>query len=131
MLRSTRAVYLASAAALLLAAPIRAQESTAPVCDQTVKPGTYRIVLKNEKLAPMVALLVLERLERCLEATFIAEGSPASGMHLVSVKDSVITARLRTAEGLATVTFRLQDNGLTGDVAEGKRIWRVEGKKTA
>jgi hypothetical protein len=131
MLRSTRAVYLASAAALLLVAPVGGQSRATVLCDQSIKPGTYRIFLTSDKVAPMAALLLLERLEGCLEATFIADGSPASGMELVSVSEGVITAKLKTSDGMATVRFKPGDAGITGDIAQGKRIWKVEGKKTA
>ena len=131
MLRSTRAVYLASAAALLLVAPVGGQSRATALCDQSIKTGTYRIILTGDKVAPMEALLVLERLEGCLEATFIADGSPASGMQLVSVTDGMITAKLRTQNGDATIRFKPSDAGVTGDVAQGRRTWKVEGKKTA
>lgn len=131
MLRSTRAVYLASAAALLLVAPVVGQSQAAALCDQSIKTGTYRIVLTSDKVAPMEALLVLERLEGCLEATFIADGSPASGMQLVSVSEGVITAKLRTPSGDATIKFKPGDAGVTGDIAQGRRVWKVEGRKTA
>lgn len=133
MLRTARAVYLATAATLLFVAPLRAQprEGSRPPCDQTIKTGTYRVVVTAEKTAPIEALVLFERLEGCLEATFIADGSPASGMQLLSVTNGVITARLRTADGVATVTFKPTETGLTGEILQGRKSWKLEGRKTA
>ena len=132
MLRSARAVYLASTAFLLFGASVGAQSRSAPrPCGDSVKAGTFRLVVTSEKGAVTEALLVLERVEGCLEATFIADGVPASNMRLVSVVDGVVTGQLRMTDGVATATMRLTDNGINGDIARGKSLWRVTGKRTA
>jgi hypothetical protein len=77
------------------------------------------------------ALLLLENIEGCLEATFITDGSsPAAIDHLAKSGDS-LQGRLNVTGFETQVTLRFDGSAIAGSIVSKRQSWKLEGHKTS
>lgn len=94
--------------------------------------GTFRVTAsKVDGTQGIPALLVLENVEGCLEATFITDGSsPAAIDHLAKAGDA-LQGRLNVTGSETQVTLRFEGSGVAGSIVGKRQSWKLEGRKTS
>jgi hypothetical protein len=126
------------AAAALLAAPVAPAPVTpsalthAPACITPELTGTFRLTAsKQDGTQGIPAMLVLENIDGCLEATFITDGSnPAAIDHLAKTGDA-LQGRLNVTGAETQVTLRFDGTQVAGSIVGKKDSWKLEGRKTS
>jgi hypothetical protein len=124
------------AAAFIAGAPLI--PSTTPPArahDACVAPehtGTFRVTAsKVDGTQGIPALLLLENIEGCLEATFITDGSsPAAIDHLAKSGDA-LQGRLNVTGAETQVTVHFDGSAVVGSIVGKKQSWKFEGRKTS
>lgn len=112
-------------------APTPAHRS-AETCVAPEHTGTFRLMAsKADGTQGVPALLLLENIEGCLEATFITDGSsPAAIDHLAKAGES-IQGRLNVTGTDTQVTLRFDGQGVAGSIVGKRQSWKIEGRKTS
>jgi hypothetical protein len=112
-----------------IAAPHRAPET----CVAPENTGTFRVTASRvDGTQGIPALLLLENIEGCLEATLITDGSnPAAIVHLA--KDGNALQGLINVSGASesAVTLRIDGMSIEGSIVGKKQTWKLEGRKTS
>jgi hypothetical protein len=132
---------MAVALAVLVSAPaqakvsVRAQADTEPAakvpsCAPASRTGIYRVSLSRTRSDPLPGMLVFERAAGCLSGLLITERAHAALDNIVLDGD-VMTATVRTESGLAKVSLKFTTDGVTGSLAQGKKVWNVSGDRTS
>ncbi|MGH7620665.1 MAG: hypothetical protein ACREPM_25920 [Gemmatimonadaceae bacterium] len=106
----------------------RADES----CVAPEHTGTFRVTAsKVDGTQGVPALLLLENIDGCLEATFITDGSsPAAIDHLAKSGDA-IEGRLNVTGFETQVTLRFDGATVAGSIVGKQQQWKLEGRKTS
>jgi hypothetical protein len=114
------------------ASPRPAVHSTTPTCITPVQTGTYRVIaMKPDSSSARPAMLVLENIDGCLEATLVTDDrGPAVINHVVLAGDT-LRGSVRTAAGTGRVEFRFSERAVTGSIVDGRQQWRVSGRRTS
>ncbi|HEY4132778.1 MAG TPA: hypothetical protein VGM50_19350 [Gemmatimonadaceae bacterium] len=109
-----------------------ARLETQRTCMSPAKTGTFRLTAMTlDSTNAKVGILLLENVDGCLEATFVMDdGGPAIIDHLALSGDE-ITGSVRMMKGTARVLLRVNDAGLAGSIMDGRREWRLSGKRTS
>ena len=91
----------------------------------------------NVRIAPadgklgVPALLLLENIDGCLEATFVTDGSsPAAIDHLARSGDA-LQGRLNVTGAETQVTLRFDGSAVAGSIVGKRQSWKIEGRKTS
>jgi hypothetical protein len=114
------------------AARARASHAPAPSCIAPARTGTFRMMttrVDGTYIRP--ALLVLENIDGCLEATFVTDGSGPAIIDRLKVQGDELTGSLRLPSGDAKVTITFGESTIAGSITEGRLQWKVEGRRTS
>jgi hypothetical protein len=105
--------------------------ATAP-CAAPAQTGTFRVTAtKPDGSGVRPAMIVLENINGCLEATLITdEASPAVIDHL-SFSGDTLTGMLRTGGGVARIALSFDAAGVAGSITDGRQQWLVKGRRTS
>ena len=121
----------------LQAAPMTPEPVVAPdsipksTCVEPHRTGTFRVVAtRTDGKAGAVALLLLENIGGCLEATFVTDDRGPAAIDRLSMSPSALQGRLHLTGEAATFTVRFEDNRVAGSIIGRKQEWRLEGRKT-
>ncbi|MFI5229590.1 MAG: hypothetical protein ACHQWU_11010 [Gemmatimonadales bacterium] len=114
------------------ASPRQTGHSVSPSCITPVQTGTYRVIaMKPDSSSARQAMLVLENIDGCLEATLVTDDrGPAVINHVVLIGDT-LRGSVRTVAGTGTVEFRFSERAVTGSIIDGRQEWRVAGRRTS
>ena len=103
-----------------------------PTCITPSRTGTFRLLAVSKKgNEPNTAMLILENIQGCLEATFVTEGAGPAIIDHVSVSGDTLKGSLQLSTGRAAVSFKFSDKDVAGSIVEGCREWTVEGRRTS
>src|SRR6185503_11593492 len=108
---------------------------TAPAqasCVSPARTGTFRMMttrLDGTYVRP--ALLVLENIEGCLEATFVTDGSSPAIIDHLKVDGNDLTGALKLPTGEAKFSVHFSESTIDGSITEGRQQWKVEGRRTS
>jgi hypothetical protein len=106
--------------------------SATRACITPTRTGTFRLLALSKKgNEPNTAILMLENIQGCLEVTFVADGNGPAIIDHVSVTGDTLEGSLRLSTGTAAVSFKFSDKEIAGSIVQGRREWRVEGRKTS
>jgi hypothetical protein len=126
-----------AAAAIIAGAPTVPPKAAAPArapeaCVTPEHTGTFRVTAsKLDGTEGIPAVLLLENIGGCLEATFITDGSnPAAIDHLAKAGDT-IQGRLNVTGNETQVTVRFDGTTVAGSIVGKKQSWKFEGRKTS
>ncbi len=110
--------------------PVRTEPTRS--CMSPAKTGTFRVTaMTPDSTSSKVGIILLENVEGCLEATFVTdEGGPAIIDHLAMSGDE-ITGSVRMSRGLARVSLHVSETGIAGSIMDGRKEWRLTGKRTS
>ena len=125
-----------AAAAIVAGAPAPSQAATHTRAPETcVAPdhtGTFRVTASagDDRLG-VPALLLLENIDGCLEATFVTDGSsPAAIDHLAKNGDT-LQGRLNVTGAETQVSLRFDGTAVAGSIVGKRQSWKLEGRKTS
>ena len=126
------------AAAVIASAPVVPSPTTttlrpAAACVAPEHTGSFRVTASRpDGTNGTLAVLLLENIEGCLEATFITDGSnPAAIDHLMKEGDS-LRGRLNVSGAAETqITLRFDGTNVQGSIVGKKQEWKLEGRKTS
>ena len=94
--------------------------------------GTFRIVATRAGATDAVpALLLLENINGCLEATFVTDDRAPVAIDQLAQSDNTLQGRIKVTGGLAVFTVRFEDTRVAGSIVAKKEEWRIEGRKTS
>lgn len=105
-------------------------------CVTPERTGTFRVLAtKVDGTNPVPAMLLLENIEGCLEATFVTDDRGPAIIDHLSLSGDTLKGSLNVTGIAAQVTFRFTGNtvpGTTvaGSIIERRQEWRVEGRRT-
>ena len=124
------------AAAVIAGAPTSPAPTAVPSaregCVTPDHTGTFRVTastLDGKQGVP--ALLLLENIEGCLEATFIADGSNPAAIDHLSTTGDALQGRLNVTGTETKVTLRFDGSTIAGSIVGKKQNWKIEGRKTS
>ena len=133
-----------SVAATLLALALFAGDTTTPrpaapklaatpsSCVAPARTGTFRMIttrLDGTYVRP--ALLVLENIDGCLEATFVTDGSSPAIIDRLEVDGNDLRGALKLSNGEAKFSVHFGESTVAGSITEGRQQWKVEGRRTS
>ena len=101
-------------------------------CIAPERTGTFRLLALSAKgNEPSTAILMLENIEGCLEVTFVSGSTGPAIIEGVSVSGDTLSGSLRLSTGKAKVSFKFSDKTVDGSIVEGRRVWKLEGRRTS
>jgi siroheme synthase (precorrin-2 oxidase/ferrochelatase) len=101
-------------------------------CIAPARTGTYRVLAVSTKgNEPRAAILLLENIQGCLEVTLVTDASGPAVIDRVSVTENTLKGSLRLSTGTAQVSFQFSDKDVVGSIVEGRREWKLEGRRTS
>ena len=101
-------------------------------CIAPNRTGTFRLLAQNTKSnEPNTALLLLENIQGCLEVTFMAGSNGPAIIDGVSVSGDTLSGTMHTSTGTARVSLKFSDKDVAGSIVEGRREWKLEGRRTS
>ncbi|MGZ8376903.1 MAG: hypothetical protein ACXWZS_14165 [Gemmatirosa sp.] len=128
-----RALFAAVALFTVAAAPLSARPVTPAPSDTVIATspsakwvGVYRLTLAEKDGAMLDTRVLIEANGAQLVGMLLVD-QHASGLTDVRIEDESLVARVVTAEGKGTLTLRTTDDGITGALKIGKRVWTVTG----
>ena len=100
-------------------------------CVTPDRTGTFRIfATRNGGTDGVLALLVLENINGCLEATFVTDDHAPAAIDQLTLSDNTLKGRINITGGAALFTVRFEDTRVAGSIIAKKQEWRIEGRKT-
>jgi hypothetical protein len=118
----------------LLAATLSLSPSSpaAPSCISPTQTGTYRFTaLSKDSTSSKIGMIVLENIEGCLEATLLTDDAGPAIIDHLALQENVLSGNIRVSGGNAKVTLTLSSNGMIGSIADGKKEWKLAGRRTS
>lgn len=111
----------------------RAQRLAVPAaCVSPERTGTFRVfATKPDGSQALPAMLILENIEGCLEATFVTENRGPAIIDHLSVAGDTLEGSLNVIGNRAHVTFRFDGSTVAGTIVDRREEWRVQGKRTS
>lgn len=101
-------------------------------CVEPLRTGTFRVVAtRTDGSSGALALLLLENIDGCLEATFVTDDSGPAAIEQLSMSATGLKGRLRLTGEAASFSVRFEDNRVAGSIVARKQEWRLEGRKTS
>lgn len=106
--------------------------TTTPSCIAPTRTGVFRLLAVSKRgNEPNTAILMLENIQGCLEATLVTEGNGPAVIDHISVSGDTLRGSLRLTTGTAQVSFKFSDKEVAGSIVEGRREWTLEGRRTS
>jgi hypothetical protein len=104
---------------------------TPPQCAAPTQTGIYRItaVTKDSSIAK-IGMVLMENVENCLEVSILTDDGGPAMMDNIQMDGDVLTGNVRLVSGPAKVTLRFAQNGISGTIGEGKKVWSLSGRRT-
>jgi hypothetical protein len=113
------------------ATPRAPHDRLAAACISPERTGTYRVFAsKPDGSQSVAAMLVLENIAGCLEASFLAGDRGPAIIDNLSVSGDTLRGSLNVTGNPARVTFQFNGNTVVGTIVDRRQEWRVEGKRT-
>ena len=101
-------------------------------CVTPDRTGTFRIfATRNGGTDGVLALLVLENINGCLEATFVTDDRAPAAIDQLALSGDTLKGRIQLPGELAVLTVRFEDARVAGSIIAKKQEWRIEGHKTS
>lgn len=101
-------------------------------CVAPQRTGTFRVITKATNGAVgSPAILMLENIDGCLEATYVTDESSPVLIDELNVSGNSLKGSMRTSSGAAKVTLDFDGTMVEGSIVQGHRTWLVEGRKTS
>jgi hypothetical protein len=105
---------------------------TPPTCITPDRTGTFRIVATRAGGTDAVpALLLLENINGCLEATFVTDDHAPAAIDQLALSANTLKGRISVTGELAVFTVRFDDARVVGSIVAKKQAWQIEGRKTS
>ncbi len=105
---------------------------TPRACITPTQTGTFRIMAtKADSSSARPAMLVLEDIAGCLEATLITDDRAPSAIDQLAFVGDTLHGSIRTDGGLAKVELRFTLTTVDGSILDGRQMWRLAGRKTS
>lgn len=109
-----------------------ATPATPTSCVAPVRTGTFRMMTTRiDGTYGRPALLVLENIEGCLEATFVTDGSVPAIIDRLKVDGDTLTGNLKLPNGEAKFSIHFNASTVAGSIVEGREHWKMEGRRTS
>ena len=121
MLRPTILASLATAGMLATSTPHRVHPALT---------GTFRLLVTSPRTQATDGLLVLEEAGDQTSGTLLLSESRPAALGNVVVSDTLLTADLKTTDGLATLTLHIAGREVTGEIVRDRLRWAIVGKRT-
>jgi hypothetical protein len=94
--------------------------------------GTFRVVATRSGGTDAVpALLLLENINGCLEATFVTDDHAPAAIDQLALTANTLKGRINVTGELAVLTVRFDDARVAGSIVAKKQAWQIEGRKTS
>jgi hypothetical protein len=108
-------------------------DSVRASCVAPSNTGTFRITTTKtaDGSHGISALLLLENIGGCLEATFITDGNSPAAIDRLSLSGDTLKGSLNVAGGSAQVVVKFDGSKVAGSIVERRTEWRIEGRKTS
>ena len=112
--------------------PASARLVTPGACITPVETGTFRVMAtKADSSSARPAMLVLENIAGCLEATLITDDRAPSAIDQLAMVGDTLSGSIRTDSGQAKVQLRLTSTTVDGSILDGRQTWMLAGRKTS
>jgi hypothetical protein len=112
-------------------APSAAAADSAKACIAPEQTGTFRIIAtKSDGKAGALALLLLENIGGCLEATFVTDDRGPAAIDSLTLTNGTLTGRLNVTGEFARLTAKFEGTTVAGSIVAKKSQWKLEGRKT-
>jgi hypothetical protein len=109
----------------------RPVSDSAKACVAPEQTGTFRIIAtKTDGKAGALALLLLENIDGCLEATFVTDEKGPAAIDSLSLSNGTLTGRLNVTGEFAKLTAKFEGANVAGSIVAKKAAWKLEGRKT-
>ena len=120
-------------AAPVAPSPMAVSDSVAKrACAEPLRTGTFRVVAtRGDGTNGSLALLLLENIGGCLEATFVTDDRGPAAIDQLSISPTALKGRLHLTGEAASFSVRFEDNRIEGSIVARKQEWRLEGRKTS
>jgi hypothetical protein len=116
----------------LAAIPGVGMTSSTNACVTPDRTGTFRIVATRAGGTDAVpALLLLENINGCLEATFVTDDHAPAAIDQLALSANTLKGRISVTGELAVFTVRFDDARVVGSIVAKKQAWQIEGRKTS
>ena len=104
----------------------------AAACVTPERTGTFRVVtaLANGT-DERPGLFVLENIAGCLEVMYITDEAVPAIVDSLSLSGDTLKGALHTSKGAAKVTLQFTASGVAGSITQGRREWRIAGRRTS
>jgi hypothetical protein len=101
-------------------------------CVTPDRTGTFRIIATRAGGTDGVpALLLLENINGCLEATFVTDDRAPVAIDQLVQSANTLEGRINVTGGPAVLTVRFDDTHVAGSIVAKKQEWKIEGRKTS
>lgn len=101
-------------------------------CVAPSRTGTFRMMttrLDGTFVRP--ALLVLENIDGCLEATFVTDDASPAIIDRLKVDGNDLSGALKLPSGEAKFAVHFGESTIDGSITEGRQQWKFEGRRTS
>lgn len=113
-------------------APRAVAHAPSTACVSPERTGTFRVfATKPDGSQALPAMLILENIEGCLEATFVTESRGPAIIDHLSVAGDTLEGSLNVVGNRAQVRLRFDGTTVAGTIVDRRDQWRVEGKRTS
>ena len=116
---------------LTLSTAPSAVADSAKACVAPEQTGTFRIIAtKSDGKSGALALLLLENINGCLEATLVTDERGPAAIDSLSFTNGTLTGRLNVTGEFAKLTAKFDGTNVAGSIVAKKAQWKLEGRKT-
>jgi hypothetical protein len=113
-------------------APFISDSLPKKACVTPDRTGTFRVTAtKTDGKHGILALLLLENIDGCLEATFVTDDKGPAAIDQLSLSSDTLKGRLALPGESAQFTLRFNGPSVAGSIVGKKQEWRIEGRKTS
>jgi len=104
---------------------------SAKACVVPEQTGTFRLVAtKTDGKSGALALLLLENINGCLEATLVTDERGPAAIDSLAFSNGTLTGRLNVTGEFARLTAKFDGTNVAGSIVAKKAQWKLEGRKT-
>lgn len=108
------------------------QNTAAKSCIAPEHTGTFRVMTTSPSGAVGApAILMLENIYGCLEATYVTDESSPVIIDQLRVTGNSLNGSMRTSSGAAKVSLDFDGSHVGGSIVQGRQTWIVDGRKTS
>ena len=128
----TMSALLALTMAADAPAPRPVSDSTQKACITPDRTGSFRVTATHpDGKHGVIALVLLENVSGCLEASFITDDRGPSAINGLTVGTNTLKGRLNLSGEKADILLRFEDARVAGSIVGRRSEWRIEGRKTS